>query len=277
MSNPTDATGAPAPGHLTLTREAATIAYHRTEGTSPGVIFMGGFKSDMTGTKALALEQLCRRDGRSFVRFDYQGHGASSGRFEDGKLGLWAADALAVFDAATAGPQIIVGSSMGGWIALLTALARPDRVAGLVGVAAAPDFTEDLIWAQLDENERYVLMEDGVLYEDSAYGEPYPYTRELIEDGRRHLLLREPIPLTCPVRLLHGMRDADVPWRTSQRLSDRLAGEDARITLVKDGDHRLSRPQDIALLCQTVGDLIRDLGNAGDEAGGSAGSATPGS
>jgi pimeloyl-ACP methyl ester carboxylesterase len=237
------------------------------------VIFMGGFKSDMTGTKALALEQFCRRDGRSFVRFDYQGHGASSGRFEDGTLGLWAADALAVFDAATAGPQIIVGSSMGGWIALLTALARPDRVAGLVGVAAAPDFTEDLIWGQLDEDERYVLMEDGVLYEDSDYGEPYPYTRELIEDGRRHLLLREPIPLTCPVRLLHGMRDADVPWRTSQRLCDRLVGEDVRITLVKDGDHRLSRPQDIALLCRTVGDLLRDL----DDGGGSAGSAAPGS
>jgi pimeloyl-ACP methyl ester carboxylesterase len=145
---------------------------------------------------------------------------------------------------------------MGGWIMLLTALARPERVAGLIGIAAAPDFTEDLIWSTLDEGDRTTLMETGVLMQPSEYGEPYPYTRHLIEDGRRHLLLRGTIPLTCPVRLLHGMRDADVPWRTSQRIAERLAGDDVRITLVKDGDHRLSRDQDIALLCRTVGELL---------------------
>jgi pimeloyl-ACP methyl ester carboxylesterase len=217
---------------------------------------MGGFKSDMTGSKAVALEAFCRSRGTAFVRFDYQGHGASSGRFEDGSIGLWAADALAAFDQLTEGPQIIVGSSMGGWIMLLTALARPDRVAGLVGIAVAPDFTEDLIWSTLGETDRNTLMETGVLYKPSDYGAPYAYTRHLIEDGRTHLLLRAPIALTCPVRLLHGMRDADVPWRTSQRVAERLTGDDVRITLVKDGDHRLSRDQDIALLCRTVGELL---------------------
>ncbi|HYI73281.1 MAG TPA: alpha/beta hydrolase, partial [Skermanella sp.] len=165
-------------------------------------------------------------------------------------------------DQTTSGPQIVVGSSMGGWMMLLTALARPDRVAGLVGIAAAPDFTEDLIWSTLDEADRTTLMETGVLMQPSDYGEPYPYTRHLIEDGRKHLLLRQTIPLTCPVRLLHGMRDADVPWRTSQRIAERLAGEDVRITLVKDGDHRLSREQDIALLCRTVAELLDGTGTA---------------
>jgi pimeloyl-ACP methyl ester carboxylesterase len=246
----------------TLVRDGATIAYRRTEGSTPGVIFMGGFKSDMTGTKAVALEELCRARGAAFVRFDYQGHGMSSGRFEDGGIGLWSQDALTVFDQTTSGPQIVVGSSMGGWMMLLTALARPDRVAALVGIAAAPDFTEDLIWSTLDEADRTTLMETGVLMQPSDYGEPYPYTRHLIEDGRKHLLLRQTIPLTCPVRLLHGMRDADVPWRTSQRIAERLTGEDVRITLVKDGDHRLSREQDIALLCRTVSELLDGAGAA---------------
>ena len=182
----------------TLVRDGATIAYRRTEGSTPGVIFMGGFKSDMTGTKAVALEEFCRARGTAFVRFDYQGHGVSSGRFEDGGIGLWSQDALAVFDQMTSGPQIIVGSSMGGWMMLLTALARPDRVAGLVGIAAAPDFTEDLIWSTLDEGDRTTLMETGVLMQPSEYGEPYPYTRHLIEDGRQHLLLRADHPADLP-------------------------------------------------------------------------------
>ncbi|UEM03094.1 alpha/beta hydrolase [Skermanella rosea] len=243
----------------TLAHEGATIAYRRTEGSTPGVIFMGGFKSDMTGTKAVALESFCRSRGTAFVRFDYQGHGTSSGRFEEGSIGLWSRDALAVFDRLTEGPQVVVGSSMGGWMMLLTALARPERVAGLIGIASAPDFTEDLIWSTLDETDRATLMETGALLKPSDYGDPYPYTRRLIEDGRDHLLLRGTIPLACPVRLLHGMRDADVPWRTSQRIAERLAGDDVRITLVKDGDHRLSRDQDIALLCRTVGELLDGL------------------
>lgn len=243
----------------TLAHEGATIAYRRSEGSTPGVIFMGGFKSDMTGTKAVALESFCRGRGTAFVRFDYQGHGASSGRFEEGSIGQWSRDALAVFDRLTEGPQIVVGSSMGGWMMLLTALARPERVAGLIGIAAAPDFTEDLIWSTLDETDRATLMETGVLLKPSDYGDPYAYTRLLVEDGRDHLLLRGTIPLTCPVRLLHGMRDADVPWRTSQRIAERLAGDDVRITLVKDGDHRLSRDQDIALLCRTVGEMLDGL------------------
>ena len=182
------------------------------------------------------------------LRFDYSGHGASEGRFEDGDIGRWTADALALMDALTQGPLVLVGSSMGGWIALLVALARPGRVAGLVGIAAAPDFTERLMWQAMSPRERERLMGEGVLHVPSQYGEPYPITRRLIEDGRRRLLLDAPIPLDCPVRLLHGQRDPDVPWETALRVAERLSGTDVQVTLVKDGDHRLSRPQDLALL-----------------------------
>jgi pimeloyl-ACP methyl ester carboxylesterase len=239
--------------------DGVSIAYHRFRGKSPGVVFMGGFMSDMTGTKAMTLETFCRNRGQAYLRFDYRGHGASSGRFEDGTIGLWSEDALAAFDSLTDGPQIIVGSSMGGWIALLTALKRPARVAGLVGIAAAPDFTEDLMWAVFPAEKREQLARDGVLYEPSDYAEkPYGITMKLIEDGRRHLLLRgAPLPLTCPLRLLHGMRDPDVPWQRSLTLADKIAAEDVRVVLIKDGDHRLSREHDLALLCDTVGDLLK--------------------
>lgn len=234
-----------------------SIAYHRTPGKSPGVVFLGGFMSDMTGTKATTLEALCRARGQAFLRFDYRGHGASSGRFEDGTIGLWAEDALAAFDQLTQGPQVLVGSSMGGWIALLTALERRERVAGLVGIAAAPDFTEDLLWAALAPDKRDDLARRGVLHLPSEYSDkPYSITWRLIEDGRRHLLLRGPIDLTCPVRLLHGMRDPDVPWQRSLRLADKLATSDVRVLLIKDGDHRLSRDQDLSFLCRVVEDLI---------------------
>ncbi|CAO3412898.1 alpha/beta fold hydrolase [Azospirillum doebereinerae] len=252
--------------HHSLTRGAATIAYHHTPASEagrgrPGVMFLGGFMSDMTGTKALALEGWAVSRGLAFTRFDYQGHGASSGNFADGTIGLWADDALAVLDAVTSGPQILVGSSMGGWTMLLTALRRPERVAALVGVAPAPDFTEDLMWDLFDAEVRREILETGVWNRPSEYGpDLQPITRALIEDGRNHLLLRGPIAFGGPVRLLHGQRDPDVPWRVSLTLAEALMGDDVLVTLVKDGDHRLSRPQDIALLCRTVEDLVLEIG-----------------
>ncbi len=234
------------------------LAYCRRAGRGPGVVFLGGFMSDMTGTKALALDARCREQGRAFVRFDYRGHGASSGAFSDGTIGRWTDDALAALDRLTEGPQVLVGSSMGGWIMLLVALARPERVAGLVGVAAAPDFTEDLMWARWDAVKRARLMGDERIEEPSAYGEaPYVITRALIEDGRRRLVLGAPIPIRCPVRLLHGMADPDVPWRTALRLAERLQSTDVVVTLVKDGDHRLSRDEDLRRLIQAVESIAK--------------------
>ena len=198
----------------------------------------------------------CAASGQACLRFDYSGHGVSGGRFEDGTIGRWAADAMAAIDALSAGPVLLVGSSMGGWIALLAALARPERVAGVVGIAAAPDFTEALIWAALDVRHRESLVRHGSVTLPSTYGEPMTLTRALIEDGRRHLLLDRPIPLACPARLLHGQRDADVPWETALRLAGRITGADVQVTLVKDGDHRLSRPADLALLRDVVGRLL---------------------
>jgi len=243
--------------------DGATIAYHALEGKSPGVIFCGGFKSDMTGTKALALEAYCRDAGRAFVRFDYFGHGESSGAFEDGTIGRWADDTIAVIDEIAEGPQIIVGSSMGGWIMLLAALARAQRIVGLVGIAPAPDFTEDLMWQEFSDAIRATLERDGVYREPSQYSdEPYTITKRLIDEGRQHLLLNNPIALTCPVRILHGMNDPDVPWRHSLKLVDALQGEDVTVTFVKAGDHRLSEPGDILRLTDTVDGLCHELSTA---------------
>ncbi len=244
---------------LFLTRdEGIRIACRSTPGKAPGVMFLGGFKSDMTGTKATALEAHCRAAGRAFVRFDYAGHGESSGRFEEGTIGRWAADAIAVLDRVAQGPQVLVGSSMGGGVMLLAALARPGRVAGLVGVAAAPDFTEDLMWARLSEEARGRLMAEGVYHNPSEHGEaPYPITRALIEEGREHLLLRGAIGIDCPVRLIHGMADGDVPWEVSLRLCEALRSGDVSLALVKGGDHRLSGPGDIERLTATIEALCR--------------------
>ena len=240
--------------------DGATIAYHRLEGKIPGIVFLGGFMSDMTGTKALALEDFARRQGRAFVRFDYLGHGASSGKFEEGTIGRWAEDAVAVIDELTQGPQILVGSSMGGWIMLLAALARPERVAGLLGIAAAPDFTEDLIYAELDAAARETLEREGVYHQPSEYDAPYPITKRLIDEARSHLLLRGRIPVQVPVRLLQGMRDDAVPWQWSPKLAGQLESEDVEITLVKAGDHRLSEPADLARLERTLEELIAAVG-----------------
>ena len=231
------------------------LAYEQTTGTDqrPGIIFLGGFKSDMTGSKALFLEQWCQLQGRHFIRFDYLGHGASSGSFAAGTIGRWRDDALAVLDELSNGPQILVGSSMGGWMMLLTALARPERIAGLIGIASAPDFTERLIWQRLNDAQRQQLQQTGVWQRSSEYSEePYPITLQLIEEGRNHLLLNDPIQLNCPVRLLHGMSDEDVPWQLSTCIAEQITGHDIRITLLKDGEHRLSRPQDLQLLAGTL-------------------------
>ena len=237
-------------------REA--IAYRRVEGAGPGVMFLGGFMSDMTGTKATALEAYCRRAGRAFVRFDYSGHGESGGAFRDGTIGAWRDDALAVLDEVGRGPQVLVGSSMGGWIMLLVALARPERVAALVGVAAAPDFTEDLIWSTLDDETRRTLTETGEISLPCDYDEePYPITLGLIEEGRSHLLLRAPIALDCPIHLLQGMVDEDVPWRTALKIAELVESDRVVVELVKDGDHRLSRDRDLARLTAAVEAVAR--------------------
>lgn len=233
------------------------IAYRRLPGKEPGIVFLGGFMSDMTGTKATALEAFCKARGQAFLRFDYFGHGASTGAFRDGTIGRWRDDALAVIDRLTEGEQILVGSSMGGWIMLLAALARPERVAALVGIAPAPDFTEDLLWPSFSPEEQRRLLAEGAITIASQYDpRGYIVSRRLIEEGRNHLLLSRTIDIACPVRLLHGMKDEDVPWKTSLRLAERLASEDVRVTLVKNGDHRLSTEADLALLQRTLEELL---------------------
>jgi pimeloyl-ACP methyl ester carboxylesterase len=232
------------------------LAWRRQDGKSPTVVFLPGFGSDMTGEKATALAAFCTECGQAMLRFDYSGHGASGGRFEDGTISRWTDDALATIDRRTDGPLILVGSSMGGWIALLAALARRDRVAALIGIAAAPDFTETLVWAHMPEVARARLMAEGVIYAPSEYGDPLPFTRALIEDGRHRLLLNDRIPLTCPVRLLQGQRDAEVPWQTALAIAEKMESADVRVTLIKDGDHRLSRERDLTLLRETVEGLV---------------------
>ena len=249
---------APGDGGESLARsEGATIAYHRLAGATPGIIFLGGFRSDMTGTKALFLEEYCRQAGRAYIRFDYFAHGRSSGDFAAGSISRWRDDAVAVIDSLSEGPQILVGSSMGGWIMVRAALARPARIAALVGIAAAPDFTTDLLPRRLSAAQRDALERDGRIVLPSAYDPAgYLYTRALVEDGDRNLVLRGDIPLTCPVRLLHGLADESVPWQQSLRLMQHLDSGDATLTLVKDGDHRLSRAEDLALLARVLDALI---------------------
>jgi pimeloyl-ACP methyl ester carboxylesterase len=233
------------------------IACDALPGTPPTVVFLGGLRSDMTGTKASFLRTICAARGQAFLRFDYSGHGASAGRFEDGTIGAWTADSLAAIAARTEGMLVLVGSSMGGWVMLEVALAIPARIAALVGIAAAPDFTEELLWEAFDADQREALLRDGVVTVPNPYDPAgYQISRALIEEGRTRLRLRGPIPITAPVRLLHGQRDAEVPWRTALRLADRLASEDVRVTLVKDGDHRLSREADLALLAATLSPLL---------------------
>ncbi len=233
------------------------LAYARTPGKSPTVVFLGGFRSDMTGTKAVALEAWAEKRGQSFLRFDYLGHGQSSGRFEDGTIGRWKDDSLAAIDALTEGKLVLVGSSMGGWLSLLTAQARPELLAGLVLIAAAPDFTERMLLGGLSAEDRAALQRDGRLERPSQYSpEPSVFTWKLIEEGRNHLLLDKPLKLPCPVRLLHGQSDPDVPWEYSLQIARHLDAPEVISTFVKGGDHRLSTPADIARLIATVEELL---------------------
>ncbi len=229
------------------------IAYRKTEGTGPLVVFLGGFKSDMEGTKAVHLEAWAQAKGRGFLRLDYSGHGSSSGDFEDGSIGDWCDDALAVIDTATEGPLVLVGSSMGGWIACLIAKARPDRLAGFVGIAAAPDFTEDSMWASFDEEQKSALERDGRVELPSDYSdEPYVITKRLIDEGRKTLVLRDPLAMACPVRLLQGTEDEDVEMSVALHLLDHIDAADLRLTLVKGADHRFSSPECLAMIEQAI-------------------------
>ena len=234
-----------------------TLAYCYSPGAYPAVVFLSGYASDMTGSKALYLDAWCAQQGRAFLRLDYSGHGASSGKFVDGTIGMWSEDALTVIREATDGPLVLVGSSMGGWIMLLVALALKDRLTGLIGIAAAPDFSEEVMWKGLDPVQRNTLRETGELYLASEYvDDPYPITLKLIEEARNHLLLGAPIELDCPVRLIHGLADTDVPWQSSLRLAERLTSDDVDIRLIKHGGHRLSEPEHLALIASTVATLV---------------------
>ena len=245
------------------TPEGREIAYDRTEGAGPGVVFLGGFRSDKEGTKALALETWAKRHGRAFLRLDYSGHGQSSGDFLDGCIGDWFEDARAAILELTEGPQVLVGSSMGGWISLLMARENPEKVAGLVTIAAAPDFTEDGMWAEFSEAQRRELMEAGQVALPSDYSdEPYIITRRLIEEGRQRLVLRTPLILPMPVRMLQGTADADVPVSVAVRLIDHAEGPDIRLTLVKDADHRFSSPECLKLIELSVLKVIQRTGAA---------------
>ncbi len=240
------------------------LAWRRVDaqGTDkPGIVWFGGFKSDMLSTKAESIAQWAQDNGRGFLRFDYAGHGESEGRFEDGTIGQWAAQGLAMIRALTGGPQILVGSSMGGWIALLiaralAASAETGRLAGLVLIAPAVDFTEELIWAQLPAAARHDIETRGYWLRPTQYADdPYPVTRALIEDGRKHLLFDKVIRSHCPVHIIQGMADPDVPWKQAMKLVEHLAGDPVTLTLVKDGDHRLSREQDIARLLNAIASI----------------------
>lgn len=243
------------PDFLTTTA-GRRIAYHRTEGEGPGTVFLGGFKSDMEGTKAVHLEAWARARGGAFLRIDYSGHGQSSGDFTDGSIGDWAEDAEAAITELTAGPQVIVGSSMGGWISLILASRMPGRIAGLIGIAAAPDFTEDSMWAGFSDDQRSQLQSDGQVALPSDYGEPYIITRRLIEDGRNHLVLRRPLALPFPAHFLQGTADADVERSVALRLLDHAEGDDIRLTLVKSADHRFSSPDCLLLIEKTISDIL---------------------
>lgn len=246
-------------GMQRLEREdGETIAYLARRGKSPGLVWLGGFHSDMTGTKAAALDEWAAREGRAFTRFDYFGHGASSGDFRNGTISRWRDDALAVLDKLTTGPQVLIGSSMGGWISLLVALARPERIAGLLLIAPAADFTEELMWSRLPEDVKRAIMEKGEWMRPSQYEEPYPITRALIEDGRKNLILNAPIRFPFPVRILQGMQDPDVPWMHAVKTVERIEG-DVTLTLIKNGDHRLSTPADLARMIAAIEQLLSNI------------------
>ena len=237
------------------TSDGQRIAYEKTAGSGPTLIWCGGLKSDMEGSKAVHLHGWAKSDGRGFIRFDYFGHGQSSGDFIEGTMSRWAADIGAVQEQLCSGSVILIGSSMGGWAAILAALDNPEAVAGLILINPAPDFTEKLTVAGWSEAQIKALENDGVVYEPSGYDEPYAYSRALIEDGRAQQILDAPIDLFCPVRILQGHDDSVVPWTHSKQLIDRLASENVTYTLVSGGDHSLSRPSDLKLIEAAIADI----------------------
>lgn len=249
-----------APERLRL-EDGRDIAYHRTRPSEsgrgfPGIVFLGGYASDMTGTKALFLEGWARERGRAYLRFDYTGHGASSGDFATGCVGDWAEDAAVTLERLTEGRQVLIGSSMGGWIACLLARRMPERIAALVGIAAAPDFTSELMEPDMSDADRSALRERGRIEHPNPYGpEPTIYTRKLMEDGARNSVFAEPLPAPFPVRLLHGTADADVPTWLGLKLLEHLDGADARLTLARGADHRFSGETELALLGRTLDEL----------------------
>jgi len=244
-----------------LTRaDGSTIAYHSMSGKSPGVVFLPGFKSDMMGSKALAVEAFCKKRGQAFTRFDYTGHGQSSGDFDDGCIGDWAKDTSDVIKTVTSGPQVLIGSSMGGWIMLLATLMDSSRIAGLIGIASAPDFTETLVWDKFSNDQKKEIETKGYVDLPNCYeGPDYRINQKLIIDGRKHILLDKKIPIHCPVRLIHGQLDDDVPWQTSLDLAQQLGSDDVEINLIKSGDHRLSEPDDLNRLTQVISRLLDHL------------------
>ncbi|TLU72311.1 alpha/beta hydrolase [Lichenicoccus roseus] len=239
-----------------LRPDGVRLAARRQPGDGPAILFLHGLMSTMQGEKAAHLAGHARAHGREFLRYDASGHGDSGGRFADGTIGVWLDDALLACGQVRSERIVVVGSSIGGWIALLLALAHPDRIAGLVLVAPAPDMTRRVA-ARLPPEARQALDRDGVWQRPSRYGEPIPITRRMLEDGERHCLLHEPIGIRCPVRILHGQRDDDVPWQDSLQLAGRLAADDVQLTLVKDGDHRLSRRNDLALMTAALDALCQ--------------------
>lgn len=232
------------------------LAWRRVSGTGPSVVWLGGFKSDMSGTKAKALADWAVARGRSYVRFDYLGHGESSGDFTYGTISRWREDALAVIDELTSGPLVLVGSSMGGWLSCLVAIARGSRVQSMVLIAPAADFTSKLMVPEMTEADRDAVAQTGTWMRRSEYGEPYPITRGLLEDGETWSILPGPVAIDLPIRILQGGADPDVPWRHALALAEAITGQDLVFTLIKDGDHRLSRPQDLARMISLVEDLV---------------------
>lgn len=248
-----------APEFLTIDN-STRIAYRRLEGRGPGIVFLIGHGSDMDGTKALACEDWARDHGHAFLRFDYSGHGQSDGHFLDGTISSWTDDCLAVIDSLTEGPQILVGSSLGGWLMLNVALARPQRIAGLIGIAAAPDFTAELIWDCLDKAQQTHMQETDQIELPNPYSDdPVIYPMRLVTDGTAHLHLQAPVDITAPVHLLHGMQDDEVPWQTATRLAEKLASPDVQVSLVRNAGHRFSEPDQIALLGDALGRMLAKL------------------
>ncbi len=242
------------------TASGRRIAYHATPGSQPTLVFLGGFKSDMDGTKAVHLEAWAKAQGRAFLRLDYSGHGQSSGEFTDGCIGDWAEDAMACIESVTQGPLALIGSSMGGWISLLCAKKIGARIAGMVTIAAAPDFTEDSMWAGFDAGQRAELQAKGHVALPSDYGEPYIITRKLIEEGRNQLVLRSPLELPFPVRFLQGTADADVEMSVALRLMDHATGPDMRLVVLKDGDHRFSDAAALQLIEDATNNVLQIVG-----------------